>query len=255
LLTDFLSLENPILEEVKVTEIDWKEGKNVCRKVVTNKKAKKGKPKKKNVECKSFFRFFSKPLSNEDVYSKEDEEEDFGDRMDMTEDEDFTIAQIFLATSCSSPSILSRNDDKLTSTLVVPFALVTLRTGPWELLAGVDAAAAVAVFADIWLCLPECAGATCLFTDCAGAVGLVSIPNLSNLSNILGASADPDRNALLPVCHMRSQDTLHDYTTNVRHIPYFAWSEYSEVTFLHDAVPAVGQTTSLLQGYLLASLR
>jgi hypothetical protein len=95
LLTDFLSLENPILEEVKVTEIDWKEGKNVCRKVVTNKKAKKGKPKKKNVECKSFFRFFSKPLSNEDVYSKEDEEEDFGDRMDMTEDEDFTIAQIF----------------------------------------------------------------------------------------------------------------------------------------------------------------
>jgi hypothetical protein len=43
-VTDFLSLENPILDEVKVSAINWNAGKNVC-KAKPSKKAKKGKKK------------------------------------------------------------------------------------------------------------------------------------------------------------------------------------------------------------------
>jgi len=88
----------PVLENVKGTEIRWKDGKNLCERTVTKKlrqKGKKGGPTKtvtKQEPCESFFQFFVPPdLPTEGTELTEEMEEVLMQQIDA----DFEMGMIF----------------------------------------------------------------------------------------------------------------------------------------------------------------
>ncbi|GLJ43338.1 hypothetical protein SUGI_0900210 [Cryptomeria japonica] len=84
----------PILDRVVGTEIDWLPGKNLTRKVL-RKKPKKGakdvKPVTKIEKCQSFFNFFDPPKFPEDDDIDEDAAEEFQNAMEQDFEIGFTI--------------------------------------------------------------------------------------------------------------------------------------------------------------------
>lgn len=101
-LTDILDEKGPQLLGVTGTEIEWKEGKNLCVKEIKKKqKAKAGKNKgqirqiTKQVPTPSFFHFFSEPKSadeeDEEDEGKEGEDEE-QERIQLNEEEDYEVA-------------------------------------------------------------------------------------------------------------------------------------------------------------------
>lgn len=84
----------PILDRVVGTEIDWLPGKNLTRKVM-RKKSKKGakdiKPVTKIEKCQSFFNFFDPPKFPEDDDIDEDATEEFQNAMEQDFEIGFTI--------------------------------------------------------------------------------------------------------------------------------------------------------------------
>lgn len=98
-LTDILDEKGPQLLEVVGTEIEWKEGKNLCMKEIKKKqKAKSGKNKgqvrqiTKLVPKPSFFHFFSEPKSEEDEEEEDEGKEEEEERITLSEEEDYEVA-------------------------------------------------------------------------------------------------------------------------------------------------------------------
>eukprot|EP01039_Chlorochromonas_danica_P005945 gene5945-6547_t len=97
--------EFPTLQDVQVSPIDWKVGKNLTMAEVQKKqKAKSGRNKgqvrtvTRTVPKPSFFNFFKVPGKGEDGEEEEEEEEQdqqFGARVKFNIDEDYDIAHIF----------------------------------------------------------------------------------------------------------------------------------------------------------------
>lgn len=97
--------EFPTLQDVQVSPIDWKVGKNLTMAEVQKKqKAKSGRNKgqvrtvTRTVPKPSFFNFFKVPGKGEEGEEEEEEEEQdqqFGARIKFNIDEDYDIAHIF----------------------------------------------------------------------------------------------------------------------------------------------------------------
>jgi nucleosome assembly protein 1-like 1 len=100
-LTDILDEKGPQLVDISGTEIEWKDGKNLCVKEIKKKqKAKAGKNKgqirtiTKQVPCPSFFHYFGEPSSADEEEEEEREENEEGEeeRIKLNEEEDYEVA-------------------------------------------------------------------------------------------------------------------------------------------------------------------
>jgi nucleosome assembly protein 1-like 1 len=98
-LTDILDEKGPQLIDVTGTEIEWKEGKNLCVKEIKKKqKAKAGKNKgqirqiTKQVPTPSFFHYFAEPKSEDDDEEEKEENEEEDQQITLNEEEDYEIA-------------------------------------------------------------------------------------------------------------------------------------------------------------------
>ncbi|KAM3726863.1 Nucleosome assembly protein 1-like [Dirofilaria immitis] len=92
---DIFDYDGPVIVNTKGTEIDWKEGKNVTKKVIKKKQKKgtcAGRFITKTVKADSFFNFFDPPLmKNKDEINEDDDDAVTQELLQA----DFEVGQLF----------------------------------------------------------------------------------------------------------------------------------------------------------------
>ncbi|CAG9540349.1 unnamed protein product [Cercopithifilaria johnstoni] len=92
---DIFEYDGPVIVNTKGTEIDWKDGKNVTKKIIKKKQRKgngAGRFVTKTVKADSFFNFFDPPpMKNKDEINEDDDDAETQELLQA----DFEVGQLF----------------------------------------------------------------------------------------------------------------------------------------------------------------